>query len=178
VWILTQEYMDSDKKGNSSDELMKITHQAIYKVTNDLQEMNFNTAIAALMESTNQLYKIKAEKSFADNSWEFTLKTLLQLLAPFAPHIAEELWRQLGMKESIHTSKWPKHDEKYLVQDEITIVVQVNGKVRANITMPNDASEEKIVEAAKADSKVEEYLNKKEVRKTIYVPQKLVNFVV
>jgi leucyl-tRNA synthetase len=82
------------------------------------------------------------------------------------------------MKESIHTSKWPKHDEKYLVQDEITIVVQVNGKVRANITMPNDASEEKIVEAAKADSKVEEYLNKKEVRKTIYVPQKLVNFVV
>jgi leucyl-tRNA synthetase len=178
VWTLAQEYMDSDKKGHSSDELMKITHQAIYKVTNDLQEMNFNTAIAALMESTNQLYKIKAEKGFADSSWEFTLKTLLQLLAPFAPHIAEELWGQMGLKGSIHTSEWPKHDEKYLIQDEITIVVQINGKVRANITMPASASEEEIVSSAKSDKKVQEYINKKEVRKTIYVPQKLVNFVV
>lgn len=178
VWTLAQEYMDSDRKGKSSDELMKIIHQAIYKVTNDLQEMNFNTAIAALMETTNQLYKIKAEKGFADKSWGFTIQTLLQLLAPFAPHIAEELWHQAGMKDSIHTSEWPAHEDKYLVKDEITIVVQVNGKVRANLTMPNDASEEKIVEAAKADDKVGEYLNNKEVRKTIYVPQKLVNFVV
>jgi leucyl-tRNA synthetase len=179
VWILAQEYLESDdKEASSGDELMKITHRAIYKVSNDLQEMNFNTAIAALMETTNQLYKIKAEKGFGDKSWEFTLKTLLQLLAPFAPHMSEELWHQMGIKGSIHTSEWPVYADEYLVQDEITIVVQVNGKVRANITMPADASEEAIVQAAKADSKVGEYLNKKEVRKTIYVPQKLVNFVV
>lgn len=178
VWILAQEYMDSDKKGNSSDELMKITHQAIYKVTNDLQEMNFNTAIAALMETTNELYKIKAKDNFSSKDWEFAIKTLVQLLAPFAPHIAEELWHQLGMKGSVHTSEWPVHDEKYLKSDEITIVVQVNGKVRANITMPADVSEEEIVKSAKADKKVQEHINNKEVRKTIYVPQKLVNFVV
>lgn len=179
VWTLLQEYLEADNKGASSnEELLRIAHQAIYKVSGDLREMNFNTAIAALMEATNQLYKIKAEKGFSDKSWGFVVKTLLQLLAPFAPHIAEELWHEIGTEKSIHTSKWPQYDKKYLVQDEITIVVQVNGKVRANISMPADVSEEAVISEAKADKKVQEHINKKQVRKTIYVPGKLVNFVV
>lgn len=178
VWTLTQEYLEAEKTGPKDDELLKTAHQAIYKVSKDLAEMGFNTAIATLMETTNQLYKIKAAKGFSSDSWQFTISSLLQLLAPFAPHMAEELWAQLGHKESIHITKWPEYDEKYLVSDEITIVVQVNGKVRANIVVSADSNEEEIVKAAKEDEKVQEYLNKKEARKTIYVPGKLVNFVV
>lgn len=179
VWTLTQEFIEADEKNKTSgDELLRLSHKSIYKVSKDLQEMGFNTAIATLMEMTNQLYKIKAEKGFSDKSWDFTIKTLIQLLAPFAPHIGEELWHQLGHKQSIHLSKWPVHEEKYLILDELTIVVQVNGKVRANIVVPSDADEASIIKAAKADKKAAEYLNKKKVRKTIYVPRKLVNFVV
>lgn len=178
VWTLAQEYLEAEKGETENDELLKAAHRAIFKVSKDLNEMGFNTAIASLMETTNQLYKIKAKKGFSDKNWQFTIETLLQLLAPFAPHITEELWAQLGHKESIHTSEWPVHDEKHLVSDQITIVVQVNGKVRANIVVPATSSEEDIVKAAKADGKVAEYLNKKEARKTIYVPGKLVNFVV
>lgn len=181
VWTLTQEYLDSkdSKSATNNDELMRISHSAIQKVSSDLHDMGFNTAIAALMETTNQLYKLKAEDKFANKpAWEFAIKTLIQLLAPFAPHISEELWDDLGQKGSVHTSEWPVHDEKYLVQDKINIVIQVNGKVRANIQMPSTASEEEIVKSAKANSKVSEHINKKEIRKTIYVPQKLINFVV
>lgn len=179
VWTLAQEYMDSDKKEDTSDDtLMKLIHQAIYKVSKDLQDMNFNRAIAALMETTNELYKIKAKDNFSHKDWSFALKAMVQLLAPFAPHITEELWQQLGNEGSVHISEWPMHDKKYLVRDEMTIVVQVNGKVRANLSLPSGLNEEEIVKAAKADNKVQEHINKKEVRKTIYVPQKLVNFVV
>ncbi|HEX5455754.1 MAG TPA: leucine--tRNA ligase [Candidatus Saccharimonadales bacterium] len=179
VWTLTQEYIDAEKKnGSSNDEIIKAMHRAIHKVSDDLENMSFNTAIAALMETTNELYKIKAEDNFRAKDWGFAVRTLVQLLAPFAPHISEELWHQLGMKESVHISEWPVHEEKYLKSDKITIVIQVNGKVRANITMASDASEEEIMESAKADKKVQEHINKKKVRKTIYVPGKLVNFVV
>lgn len=179
VWTLTQEFLEADQnEGSSNNDLMKATHRAIYKVSDDLDNMNFNTAIAALMETTNELYKIKAKDEFSSKDWKFSIKTLVQLLAPFAPHISEELWHQLGMKESVHISEWPVHDEKYLKEDEITIVVQVNGKVRANVLVASNASEETIVDAAKADKKAKEYLDKKKVRKTIYVPGKLVNFVV
>ncbi|HYF96637.1 MAG TPA: leucine--tRNA ligase [Patescibacteria group bacterium] len=181
IWTLTQEFIESADKDShkSNEQLLKVSNQAIRKVSSDLHEMGFNTAIAALMEATNQLYKIKARKGFVDKKdWNFALTTMIQLLAPFAPHITEELWKDLGYEDSVHTSEWPLHDEKYLISDTMTIVVQVNGKVRANINMPADSSEEEIIKVAKADEKVQEYLNKKELRKTIYVPQKLINFVV
>ncbi|HET7673603.1 MAG TPA: leucine--tRNA ligase [Candidatus Saccharimonadales bacterium] len=179
VWTLTHEYIDAgEKEDSSNDELLKVSHKAIKKVSQDLAEMSFNTAIATLMETTNELYKIKARDNYSDKNWEFAVKTMLQLLAPFAPHIAEELWHDIGMKDSVHISEWPVHDEKYLASDEITIVVQVNGKVRANITVPSDSDEETIVTTAKSEDKVKGYLENKKVRKTIYVPRKLVNFVV
>lgn len=181
IWTLNQEFNESEGKDSKkeNEELLKISHQAIQKVSKDLQEMSFNTAIAALMEATNQLYKVKAKSGFVDKeAWKFALKTVIQLLAPFAPHIAEELWQDLGQKDSVHVSEWPVHDEKYLVTDTITIVVQVNGKLRANIEVSADSAEEEVVKLAQADPKVAEYLNKKEVRRTIYVPGKLVNFVI
>lgn len=179
VWTLTQEFLEASGNEGEQKELLPTTHKAIKKVTEDLHHMGFNTAIAALMETTNELYKIKADGGFADKeNWKFALNSLIQLLAPFAPHITEELWQQIGNEGSVHISNWPVYDEAYLVSDTMNIVVQVNGKVRANITVAADADQEAIGNAAKAEAKVQEYLQQKEVRKTIYVPRRLINFVV
>jgi len=176
-WTLVQEYKEAELKEYDSSELHRITHQAIAKVSEDLEKLNFNTAIAALMQATNELYKLKATEGFSKD-WEQDLAKITQLLAPFAPHITEEIWHDLGQKDSVHVSPWPVHDQKYLQKDTITIVVQVNGKVRANISVPTGADEQTVVEAAKAAPKVAEYLKENEARKTIYVPHRLVNFVI
>lgn len=179
VWTLTQEYLDAKPDTTGEEKaLLSATHKAIKKVSEDLHQLAFNTAIAALMELTNELYKLKAEQGFvAGKSWQFALISLLQLLAPFAPHVTEELWQQLGQNGSIHVSQWPDWDEKYLVSDTMTIVVQVNGKVRAQLQVTSDADETNITEQAKKDEHVAVYLKGKEIRKTIYVPGKLVSFV-
>ncbi|MEO5628023.1 MAG: class I tRNA ligase family protein [Candidatus Saccharimonadales bacterium] len=178
VWTLTQEYLEADSKSESlNPKLATATHKAIKKVSQDLHQMSFNTAVAALMEFVNELYKIKAEDKFASKEWPFALKALLQLLAPYAPHISEELWKQLGHEQTIHTSQWPTWEEKYLIADTMTIVVQVNGKVRAQVEVPADSTEEMIIETAKSDQKISSYLDGKTVKKTIYVPGKLVSFV-
>src|SRR3990167_4488976 len=149
VWVLVQEYQLSKKsETKGSEDLLKLINQTIYKVSKDLDNLGFNTAIAALMETTNELYKVKAKDNFAAKNWGETLDILLQLLAPFAPHIAEELWHQLGNKDSIHISSWPVHDDKYLVSDKVIIVVQINGKVRANLEMPTNSSEKDISKVA------------------------------
>lgn len=185
LWTLSQEYLEaasnvvkSKESGSGEAAILQTAHGTIKKVTSDLDRLQFNTAIAAMMQAVNDLYKHKAAYGYGDRSaWQFTLLSMTQLLAPFAPHIAEELWQDLGGERSVHTSTWPKFDEKYLVSDEITIVVQVNGKVRANIQVAINASEDEIVESAKADEHVASYVADG-VKKTIYVPQKLVNFVV
>ncbi|HET8708919.1 MAG TPA: class I tRNA ligase family protein, partial [Candidatus Saccharimonadales bacterium] len=183
VWTLVQEYLnepvESQKSQVASPELQKAIHAATKKVTEDFTSMGFNTAIAALMECVNELYKIKKQHGYADReTWQTTLETIVQLLAPFAPHIAEELWHQLGHEDSVHLSNWPQYDEKYLVEDTLTIAVQVNGKLRGEIAVAADASEDDIVIAAKANERVAQYLDGKEPRKTIYVPGKIVNFVI
>jgi leucyl-tRNA synthetase len=177
-WTLTQEHMNSPSEETSDDkELKKVAHSTIKKVSADLKELGFNTAIAALMEAINELYKIKTTVPVGSKEWEETLIIITKLLAPFAPHITEEVWHDLGQEGSVHTSSWPVHEEKHLVADEMNIVVQVNGKLRANIQVPADATEEYVVQAARKDENVAKYIQK-EVRKTIYVPRKLVNFVV
>ncbi|HVI60961.1 MAG TPA: leucine--tRNA ligase, partial [Candidatus Saccharimonadales bacterium] len=179
VWTLVQEFQAADAKpGQGSDKLQRPMHQAIKKVSQDLVSLNFNTAIAALMECVNDLYKIKADDGFSDEQWPWALESLLQLLAPFAPHITEELWQQLGHTESIHLSQWPKYEEKYLVQDTVTVVIQVNGKLRGEIEVAAGADEATVVAAAKAHDRAAAYLDGQDIRKTIYVPGKLVNFVV
>lgn len=180
VWTLTQEFQ-SAKKGSikSPEHLKRQIHHTIHRVSKDLEELGFNTSIAALMELVNELYKLKAEQPISnDPLWREAITTLLLLLAPIAPHIAEELWQQIGEAGSIHASQWPNYDQKYLLSDTMTIVVQVNGKVRATVLITTEASKEEVIIAAGQDSKVMDYLKNKKIRNTIYVPNKLVNFVV
>jgi leucyl-tRNA synthetase len=178
IWTLVQEYDETDGGTSDSAELPKVMHKAIKKVSHDLDDLAFNTAISAIMEAVNDLYKIKKEDNYSSTEWQWALETLLQLIAPFAPHIAEELWEQLGHDDSIHVSEWPKYDEKLLVEDTVTVVIQVSGKLRGDIEVAKDASEEEVVAAAKANPKVAGYLEGQTIRKTIYVQDKLVNFVV
>jgi leucyl-tRNA synthetase len=178
IWTLVQEFNDSDGGSGESLELQRSVHKTIKKVSQDLSDLSFNTAIAALMECVNDLYHVKAEDNYGSTEWQWALESLVQLLAPFAPHIAEELWQQLGQDESVHVSDWPKYDEKYLVQDTVTIVIQVNGKLRGDVQVPPDASEEAVISAARANDKAAGYLKDQTIRKTIYVPGKLVNFVI
>jgi leucyl-tRNA synthetase len=178
IWTLVGEFKEAKSGTAELGELKRPIHKAVKKVSQDLQDLNFNTAIAAQMELVNELYRIKAADAYAAKDWQWALETLLQLIAPFAPHIVEELWQELGHDESIHTSQWPAYDEKYLVQDTLTIVIQVNGKLRGQIEIAADADEKTVVEAAKSNEKAAAYLDGGEPRKTIYVPGRLVNFVI
>jgi leucyl-tRNA synthetase len=184
IWTLVQEYKERPQNTPDvaaegyDDLLLKVTHKTIKKVTEDFQNLSFNTAIAAQMEAVNELYKIKASDAYSSAQWRTALESLLQLLAPFAPHICEELWSQLGNQTSIHGKGWPAYDEVYLVSDTVVIVAQVNGKLRAEISIAVDTSEQDIVAQAQAEPNVMVYTQGKQVVKTIYVPGKLVNFVV
>ncbi|MBI2599980.1 leucine--tRNA ligase, partial [Candidatus Daviesbacteria bacterium] len=148
-------------------------HKTIKKVTVDIEAVKFNTAIASLMEWLN--YLSRKEKVSKEE-----YKTYLLLLAPFAPHITEELWAQIGGKTSIHQQSWPQFDNKYLEEEEVFIVVQVNGKVRDGLLIQKDivSNKEMIEKIAQASLKVQKFLEGKSVKKTIYVPGKILSFVV
>ncbi len=182
VWTLVQEFLEaaeSESQTESQQVLLRATHAAIKKVSEEIEGDRFNTAIAALMEFTNSLYKEKTAHGLQQSEqWRFALECLLQLLAPLAPHIAEELWHELGHAETIHVDHWPVHDEAHLTSDTMKIVVQTNGKVRTTIEVPVDATEEQVLEAAKAHEKVAANLGDNPIKKSIYVPKKLVNFVI
>lgn len=182
VWTLVQEFLETKSKNVNDPEvetrIARTVHKAVKKVSDDMQELGFNTAIASLMECVNELYKIKAEQGFAQKeTWQTNLSVLIQLLAPFAPHIAEELWQELGHDGSVHVSKWPAYDKQLVKEELITIAVQVNGKVRSELMLPADVSEEEAIKAAKQDDKVAKNLKGKKVKKTIYVPGRLISLV-
>jgi leucyl-tRNA synthetase len=183
TWTLVNEFNDTTHIGDADPvvekSLYKVTHGLIKRASHDLEELSFNTAIAAQMDAVNQLYKLKEQDHFASReAWKFALQSLLLLMAPFAPHLSEELWQLLGNKTSIHISSWPDFDEKYLQSDTMTIVVQVNGKLRSQLTMPTETDELAVIAAAKADNKVAAYLKGHDIKKTIYVASKLVSFVI
>lgn len=176
AWTITQEYIDdTDKKGEHSKELESLTHRTVKKVTDDYRRLNLNTAIAALMEYVNELYKLK-QKGFTPQ-WEESIAALVQMLAPTAPHLCAELWQQLGRKEMLDTVPWPKWDESLLIADVITIVVQVNGKVRAEISVSKDASEDSIKHLALEQENVVKFVGEATPKKIIYVPGRLVSIV-
>jgi len=183
IWTLVQEFNESDSaepgaQNQESTELKRLTHKTIKRVSGDLEHLSFNTAVAAMMECVNELYKIKAKDGYdAREDWQFALASLTQLLAPFAPHIAEELWQSLGGQGSVHVANWPAHDEQYLVADAMTLAVQINGKVRAEITVATDAGEDDIKKAALAHERVQGLLGGSEPKRIIYVPGRLVNIV-
>ena len=174
VWNLVQEYLESD---TSSVAPQAAIHKTIKRVTDDLERLSFNTALAAQMELVNVLYKAKTA-GMRDESWLFALTSLLKLLAPFAPHATEELWSQLDQEGSIHTSQWPTWDDTLLVEDVITLAVQINGKVRAEITLASDTPKEAIEATAVAHERVQEFLGGNEPKRVIVVPGRLVNIVI
>jgi leucyl-tRNA synthetase len=181
IWALVQEFSATpaaERGSQETPELLRAVHKAIKKVSEDIASMSFNTAIAALMELTNELFRIKADDRYSSKEWGEVLPCIVQLLAPFAPHIAEEMWHQLGNTDSVHASDWPEYDEKYLQLDTLTIAIQVNGKLRGEVKVAQDAAEGQVIDAAKADERARSYIEGKEIRKTIYVPGRLVNFVV
>lgn len=186
VWDLVQEYLAADRPVELSAaqqrDLQRATHQMIKKVTEDLEHNRYNTAIAAAMAATNQLYKLKADndgRSFGrHNVWQQALENLVAVIAPFAPHTSEELWHQLGHSTTVHHDSWPQHDEQYLIEDTVTIIIQVNGKLRGQLQLPADTPEAAVIAAAQAHDKAAAYLADQTIRKTIHVPGKLVNFVV
>lgn len=179
VWVLVQEFIESEKSAenlSNFEEIQKSRHKTIKKVTEDFHRESLNTAVAALMEFVNDLYKFKLEGFSKD--WRQVLEDLLKVLMPFAPHISSELWQQLGNNNFIEESGWPEWDEEMLKTSEIQIVVQVNGKLRGKIKVSTDSGKDEIIAIAREEDNVLKFLQDKEVLKEIFVPNKLINFVV
>ncbi|MFW6057407.1 MAG: leucine--tRNA ligase, partial [Persicimonas sp.] len=164
---LADNVLDYEPSGEEQKEL----HKTIQKVTDDTGELRFNTAIAAMMEFVNFLYK-------QDDVSKQTLETLTIMLAPYAPHTAEELWERLGHEPSVANADWPTFDEELTKEDTVEVAVQVMGKVRGTIDVPIDADEDTAVAAARAEENVERYIEGKTIRKVIWVPGRILNFVV
>ncbi len=180
VWVLTQEYLEQTSSETSpayDKKLLQITHKTIKKVTDDIEAVKLNTAISTMMECTNELYKIKDADGFSSPVWPFALESLVTILAPFAPHITEELWHQLGHDNTVHKDNWPTYDESYLVADTIKLAVQVNGKVRAEIEVAAQAEESEVTALALSQENVVTHLDGKEPTKVIYVKGRLVSIV-
>ncbi len=180
VWKL---YTEPAESGEPGEELMRDVkrdlHTALDSITRDFERVEFNTIISTLMELLNNM--VDAKRSGAGNSpdWREILETYLLMMAPAVPHIAEELWtEQLGNEYSIHNQKWPEADPELMAVEEITLIVQVNGKLRDRIVVPVDISKEEAEKTALASPGAEPYLEGKEIRKVIVVPGRLVNIVV
>ncbi len=167
-----------DASGGEADpkELERRANRLVKKVTEDLDAFRFNTALASLMEHTNYLLAVK--KVAGEDEWRDALRDFVLLLAPLAPHHAEEMWALMEMPYSVHEQGWPSYDERLVRAEEITLVVQVNGKLRDRINASVDISAEDAKELAMKSEKVRSYVEGSEIRKSIYVPGKLVNFVV
>jgi leucyl-tRNA synthetase len=170
AWRLVVDESSATKDAPAPVEELKILHRAIKKVTEDSELLKFHTAISALMVFVNDVTKLKTRS-------KASIETFLLLLAPFAPHLAEELWQRLGHKETLAYETWPSFDEKYLTETEVEIVVQVVGKIRARLTIPKDLPETELKEKVLLDENVKKWLNGKPIRKVIVVANRLVNII-
>ena len=157
-------------KDKADPALQRALHKTIKKATEDISDFKFNTAIASLMELTNAIYQSPADKE--------VFSSLIKMLSPIAPHFCEEIWQELGNKESIFKSSWPEYNSALLIEDTVTIVVQVNGKVRFKIDVPAGIQDDKLKELIFSDDKLKPWLQDKPVKNFIIVPKKLVNIVV
>ena len=166
VWNLASEPLTGDEISRDNE---KEIHRAIQKVSSDIDEMKFNTAIAQLMSLVNQFYAKKPTRG--------DIRVLLQLLSPFAPHICEELWQMQGFEGLASEAEWPEHDEAKMADTEKTIAVQINGKLRSTVVVPADSNVEVVSAAALADKKIAGHLKGIEIVKTINVTNKLINFI-
>ena len=167
VWNLAESCFDSPEHTRANEALL---HKTIKKVADDIEAMKFNTAIAAMMTLVGEFQKNGCSRG--------DMRTLITLLSPFAPHVAEELWEMLGGEDFVCRQPWPAYDESKTVADTVQMAVQVNGKVRANIIVPADADNEAVIAAAQADPKVQKFTDGMALVKTIVVPKRLVNLIV
>ena len=187
VWRFVYDYVQSRGGENAEvgelsrkdKDMRRLVHTTIKRVTDDAgTRFNFNTAISAIMELVNGLYQYREVAGYNKAVMAEAVDTLVLLLAPFIPHVTEELWQDLGHGESVHKQKWPVVDEAALVADEVTVIVQVNGKVRDKILMPVNLDKAETEKMVLAQPKIAEILAGKEVKKVVVVPNKLVNVVV
>ncbi|HEY4519248.1 MAG TPA: class I tRNA ligase family protein, partial [Candidatus Paceibacterota bacterium] len=170
VRTLTRRITNHESRTTNKN-LERLLHKTIKKVTEDIESFKFNTAISSLMVLLNELEK---ESQQFNNS---TIQQFLLLLVPFAPHLSEELWRELGEKKSIHLEKWPKYDQRLVVEDEFDLVIQVNGKTRDIVKARKGISEEEARKLALESEKVKKFTEGKEPRKVIFVKDKLINLI-
>lgn len=185
VWRLVTQFaednpprqpLETTNLSKEEKELRRAIHTAIREVSEDLRdEYQFNTAVSELMKLSNALNDADCQESAV---YREGVETLVKLMAPFAPHITEELWQMLGYSDSVHQQGWCELDETALVLDEITLVIQVNGKVRGNLQVPADADKATLERLARESEAAQRYIADKEVKKVIVVPKRLVNFVV
>jgi leucyl-tRNA synthetase len=180
IWALVLEPGDGNRNPTEEQiaDLQRATHQTIRSVTDDLESFSFNTAIARMMEFTNTLQKARRTPVYDTPAWHKAVETLLLLLAPSCPHIAEELWERTNRPYSIHEQPWPEFDPELAAEEMITLVVQVNGKLRARLDVPADITEEEAKKAALADENVQRHIEGEEIKRLIYVPGRLVNAVI
>jgi leucyl-tRNA synthetase len=159
--------------------LRRKVHQTLQQVTHDFENFEFNTVVSALMELLNEMYKAGDQGAVGTAEWDEAVDYYLRMMAPVAPHVAEELWTEtLGRPYSVHIQPWPEFDPEAAEEDEITLVVQVNGKVRDRIVVPADISDEDAKQTALASEAIQKYLDGKSPKKVVVVPGKLVNIVV
>ncbi|MFK7810279.1 MAG: class I tRNA ligase family protein, partial [Saprospiraceae bacterium] len=157
--------------GEPSKDELKVLHTAIKKVTEDIERFSFNTCVAAFMIATNDLIKLKSNN-------RQILRELAKLIAPFAPHMAEELWMKLGNEPSVHSAAYPVFDEKHLVEDEVEYPISINGKTRSKATFPATASKEELEKLAMDVEGIQKWIEGKTIRKIIVVPKRMINIVV
>lgn len=172
VWSLVNTHAESFCQTAPEIAYRRALHKTIQKVTDDIKRLKYNTAIAALMEYLNDLSARPSGHIYAED-----INTFLRLLAPFAPHIAEELWQRIGEPYSIHQQAWPRSDPELLIEEYVKVAVQINGRLRATVELPVDAGQEHAVETALQHSAVQRYVEKTQITRVIYVPNRVINLV-
>jgi leucyl-tRNA synthetase len=179
VWAL---FTEPAQPGGASPELLRSLrrklHQTLRRVTHDFENFEFNTIVSGLMELLNEMYKAREQGATGTPEWAEAQDIYLRMMAPVTPHVAEELWAYLGKPYSIHEQPWPAVDEDAAAEEEITLVLQINGKVRDRIQVPVNITAEDAQAFALENATVQKYLGGKAPRKVILVPGRLVNIVI
>ena len=180
VWELAQRdshQLDLPVTTEVARDTQRLVHKTVRKVTDDVERFKFNTALAALMEYTNTLNQVWERKEAGAELWDEAIERLLVLMAPIAPHVSEELWERTGHESSVHSQSWPESDPELAAEEVVTLVVQVNGRLRDRIEVPVSITEDEAKQVAMESPPVQRHTEGKEVARVVYVPGKLVNIV-
>ena len=173
------DYSSFGELNGKDKDMRRLVHTTIKRVTDDIgSRFNFNTAVSAIMELVNGMYQYRELPDHNKAVMAEAVDTLVLLLAPFIPHVTEELWQAIGHGESVHKQNWPAVDEKALVVEEATVILQINGKIRDKIVLPLNVDQAEAEKIALAQPKIADMIAGKEIKKVIVVPNKLVNIVV